>query len=318
MKKHISISILAGIFLIGGIFGEPPRVLDEIPSRVLFIGNSFTFYNDGIPKHLNLLAASSDSALDIVCDDITSGGATFESHWNSGDPQDKIRTGNYDVVVLQEQSTGTSGSSRESFYKYAQLFHDLIDSVGATTVFFMTWDKDGAPISSISFAYDSIGTAVGGVVVPVGLVWEIAKTELPDINLYDSDNSHPNPYGTYFTTCIFYTSFTQQSPVDLSYISDASISAEDAKSLQEIAFTGVMGNTSTFKVLKNCKSEITPFNLLNKNTLVSLIGRGKLMMYSLNGKCLTRNKLKYIPSGFYVLQTGQVVKNENRKFSVLK
>jgi hypothetical protein len=47
-------------------------------TRVLFVGNSYTSYNDGLDKQLERLAPS------IVTERVTYGGFTLENHWTDG------------------------------------------------------------------------------------------------------------------------------------------------------------------------------------------------------------------------------------------
>jgi hypothetical protein len=49
--------------------------------------------------------------------------------------------------------------------------------------------------------------------------------------LYSSDGSHPSPTGTYLSALMFYTAFTGQSPVGLTW-APGSVSAEDRDQLQ--------------------------------------------------------------------------------------
>ena len=52
---------------------------------------------------------------------------------------------------------------------------------------------------------------------PVGLVWERAIEERPDLELFDWDRVHPNIVGTYLTTSVLYATIFKRSPIGLSY-----------------------------------------------------------------------------------------------------
>jgi len=64
--------------------------------------------------------------------------------------------------------------------------------------------------------YTTLGTELGSSVAPVGLAWQKAIDERPDLNLY-ADGLHPNIQGTYLTTCVFYATIFGKSPVGLTY-----------------------------------------------------------------------------------------------------
>ena len=67
-------------------------------ARVLFIGNSFTEINGGIPAQLQGMAPS------VQTDGVLVGGATLQDHLSAGAASQKILAGGWTYVVLQEQS----------------------------------------------------------------------------------------------------------------------------------------------------------------------------------------------------------------------
>ena len=70
--------------------------------RVLWIGNSYTYYND-LPSMVARLAEADDVVVQF--DSHTEGGWTWEQHSQSQETLDKIYSQQWDVVVLQEFST---------------------------------------------------------------------------------------------------------------------------------------------------------------------------------------------------------------------
>ena len=77
--------------------GDAPAV------RILFIGNSYTFYNGGIDRILARLTAARGQS--IVSASSTSPGKSLEWHWNQGRARELIARGDWDWVVLQDFST---------------------------------------------------------------------------------------------------------------------------------------------------------------------------------------------------------------------
>ena len=71
------------------------------PQSVLFIGNSYTYYNlvPGIVREL-----ASFEGRDLRVEMFTIGGCTMERHLEQADCRDLIERGGYDFVVLQDQS----------------------------------------------------------------------------------------------------------------------------------------------------------------------------------------------------------------------
>src|SRR5690348_15112775 len=72
--------------------------------RVLFVGNSYTIYND-LPWVTSQLSLSSDVDRPLEVKSISLMGATLKEHWDDGFALKAIRDdGPWDYVVLQGQS----------------------------------------------------------------------------------------------------------------------------------------------------------------------------------------------------------------------
>jgi len=69
---------------------------------VLWIGNSYTYYND-LPTIVSKLAQAAGEGYEF--DSHLEGGWSWEKHWNSNETLQKIGSKAWDVVVLQEYST---------------------------------------------------------------------------------------------------------------------------------------------------------------------------------------------------------------------
>lgn len=203
----------------------------NLPSkRILFIGNSFTDYNGGLDKQLLGLAPNSEISR------ISPGGYTLQNHWEDANTLDAIRSGKWDVVVLQEQSQNPV-ANYYNFFAYAQKLDAETKKAGAETVMFMTWERPdsvqyGVTAQALYNAYTALGQQLGVKVAPVGLAFSMALQERPDLKLYIQDG-HPTRQGTYLAACVFYGFIFQQSPVGNSYRGD--VSKEDKVFLQNIA-----------------------------------------------------------------------------------
>lgn len=106
---------LAGTAIVGMLGGLGSVVVAQDatdqavePDSILFVGNSFTYFNDGVENHVAALAAAEDPPRDIAADASTMGGATLKIHHQMSEPDsmfgaiDAIRVGAFDVVVLQD------------------------------------------------------------------------------------------------------------------------------------------------------------------------------------------------------------------------
>ena len=83
-----------------------------------------------------------------------------------------------------------------------------------------TWARQNRPETqaSLTDAFLDLAEELDAVVAPVGIAWQDARREEPDLSLYFRDGSHPDPTGTYLAACVFYAAFFGQSPEGLSRV----------------------------------------------------------------------------------------------------
>ncbi|MGD0279386.1 MAG: hypothetical protein ABSC11_08765 [Smithella sp.] len=203
----------------------------EASTRILFIGNSYTYFNDGIDKQLEGLAPS------IKTMRLAPGGYTLERHWNDGKALQTIRQGGWDYVVLQEQSQ-IPILDRKKFYDFARKFDREIRQIGARTILLMTWERPdslsyGVTTVNLAETYKALGAELGAVVAPAGLAFARSLGSKPNLVLYNYDG-HPTKEGTYLAACVLYGIIFKHSPAGNHY-SDKNISAQNRTYLQAIA-----------------------------------------------------------------------------------
>jgi hypothetical protein len=204
--------------------------------NVLFIGNSFTQRND-LPGLIAQMAEADGEHLDLEL--VSIGGASLRTHWNKGHAQNRIKDGDFDYVVLQEQST-LPVKNATRMHENVRLFDGVIRAAGARTALYMTWARQHVPDTqrAITQAYESIGREIGATVVPVGVAWQgfLARCKSPV--LHDKDKSHPTPAGSYLDACVFYAVMFAASPTDLDVGIDG-LSDQDAQLLRQAAQAAV-------------------------------------------------------------------------------
>jgi hypothetical protein len=231
--------------------------------RVLFIGNSYTFVNN-LPGLVIELSAHERKPLDAEL--VVEGGATLDEQWTEGRALAAIQRGNWDYVVLQEQSTLGSGAVINGvdqigdpaiFQRSVRRFDAAIRKTGARTVLFLTWARRNAPQNQVLLtqAYLDSARETHALLAPVGLAWERALATDAGRVLHQSDGSHPNATGSYLAACVFYATFYGKSPEGLpAHVSsslvdasgalrrgDVSLKLAEALALQRIAWQVVSG-----------------------------------------------------------------------------
>jgi len=200
-----AVIVVVAVLAVGLSQGAPVPV-----TRVLFVGNSYTSYNDGLDKQLERLAPS------IVTERVTYGGFTLENHWTDGHALQAVHRGGWTYVVLQDQSV-TPVLHAAEFYQYGRAFADEIRQVGASAVLLMTWERpdavaEGVTSGAIEAAYDGLGDSIGARVAPAGTAFAASLRQRPDLALNLRDG-HPTPYGTYLAGCVVYGTIFGITPV---------------------------------------------------------------------------------------------------------
>jgi hypothetical protein len=228
------------------------------PKTEMFIGNSFFYYNNGMPSQVSLLekAADPEHKNEYRTTMVTIGGSGFdwhdvESYFRPNaigsyefDDQNNVVFQNrdkiYDAAVMMDCSQCPIHPKLKSvFTEYAKKDADIVRSHGATPIFFMSWAYSDKPemTAQLAEAYTVAGNANNALVIPAGLAFAKARQKQPELNLYQPDKRHPTLPGTYLAACTTFAALTGRSPVGNSY--HAGLDEPTAKFLQEIAWETV-------------------------------------------------------------------------------
>lgn len=183
------------------------------PVRVLFIGNSYTFYND-LPGVLERMAAANGRRLTTQF--FARGGASLQNHWNDGDAARALQDARWDFVVLQERSVNVRGELGLAI-EYARLFDAEIRKAGAQTLLYATPAQRGEvdKLDATYHGYLEIAHELNARVVPVGPAFQEVYNAVPGITLHADDRVHPGAKGSVLAAMIFYTVIFGEPPVTL-------------------------------------------------------------------------------------------------------
>ena len=217
--------------------------------KILFIGNSFTYFND-LPAMTEELLKAAGS----VCraDSVTKGGAYLHEYT---DPEHELNRRfaetyggeSYDFVVLQDQSFNPAGNKADFMSAVSTLAAALrAGGKRPTLLFYQTWayrygseKLSGTGIDyetmrlRLKAAYEEAAARFGGRCIPVGTAFAAACTLYPDIVLYNDDAYHPTPAGTYLAALLFANAVAD---VDINALPDIdALSANNCERLRYIA-----------------------------------------------------------------------------------
>jgi hypothetical protein len=255
MTKHalLPISVLLALSLFQSACAALPgpavqELANSAPKRVLFVGNSYLYYNDSLHNHVRRIVAEigPGNVDEYEYKSATIGGASL-SHHNLDSLLEPGRLGidkPFELVILQGGSgEPLSASRRDAFAIKARELVAKIRASGAEPALYMThaYAKpheryDPHMIDTVADTYVTNGNQLGALVIPVGLAFDKAYQRRPGIELHKSfDGSHPSMLGTYLAACVVYASVYQKPVTGISYDYFGEVSKADAAFLQAIA-----------------------------------------------------------------------------------
>ena len=233
---------------------KSPKV--DNPKSVLFIGNSFFYYNNGVHKPvLGMVKANeslgeghrfrnitiNSSSLEwhdvesyVTNEKIGSFSITSSNKYKSYEPE------KYELAVMMDCSQCPIHEDRKDLFNfYVDKHSKTLRANGVEPSLLMTWAYKDVPemIDGLSSAYISAGNRNKVMVFPAGLAFDLAQDEIPEIDLSTPDKRHPSKAGTYLMAAVIYSSIYNVSPIGNSY--DYGLGQETQSRLQEIAWTAL-------------------------------------------------------------------------------
>ena len=221
-------------------------VTSGTPHTILFVGNSYLYYGDSIHNHVVRMARAAYPDDTFTYKSATISGAYLDQH--TLEPmleEGKLGVDEpFDVVILQGHSAAATTPERlERFTAAATEMDAAIDAYGAQTALYMTpaygeahKSFDPEMMGKNDTGYTSAGNDLDALVIPVGLAFQMAYEERPEIELHKHfDGSHPTLLGTYLAAATVYATLYEESAVGNPYDYYGAVDAEDAAFLQQVA-----------------------------------------------------------------------------------
>jgi hypothetical protein len=249
MKKTILFALVLALGLSTEVakadftFGESTVEREQL--RVLFIGNSLTNRIRTALDSVIQASPYSESTFEYVAPD----GWNLQQHTYSENTMSKIRSSDWDFVVLQEyDNRPTLPDRRGQFYDAVAKLSEAIKESGAQVVLYMIWGRrDGDPQhrqinpdyetmqQHLIEAYTEAARQVDAIIAPVGLAWQRVRRNNPALGrqLYISDGLHPSYKGAFLTAYVFYATLFDADPTELAF--NGGLSAQEAAYLRRKA-----------------------------------------------------------------------------------
>ena len=186
----------------------------DFPKAALFVGNSFFYYNNGMPGHLSFMERAADDANKAAYRNTmaTIGGSGLDWH----DMDNLLRPGGlgaysfddqnvvvfnkpgrqFDAVVMMDCSQcPIHPQLKDAFTTFAKKDSEIVRAHDMRPVLFMSWAYVDKPemTEGLAEAYTIAGNANDALVIPAGLAFARVRKLQPELNLYAPDKRHPSP-----------------------------------------------------------------------------------------------------------------------------
>lgn len=204
--------------------------------NVLFIGNSYTYYND-LPALFETLCRANRQEVRVFS--VTCGGRKLYENLDEfgmdlrTDDDYAARIGElaedyeFDVLFLQEQSClpildptafrmGVMGLSSVIGAWRTVLYATWGREAGSDTLTAHGWTHESMT-ADLQEAYADVAADCGFEISPVGLCFDAVKTAVPGAELYDPDKTHPSYMGSCVAALSHYKVVFGEMPAVLSF-----------------------------------------------------------------------------------------------------
>ena len=197
-------------------------------TKVLFIGNSITYYNN-MPQMFRSISNDNGQAVSIAMH--APGGTGIVDHYVNKQLYSLIRSKSWDIVILQPGSSESAGASYpvNTTIKRARILLDSIYKNNPCTKVFLYEIPYGIPSSGGYTKYFQIQTMMRDSVtkmadslhlqmLPAGESFRAYYSTAQNLFLHSSiNNIHPNANGSYLVASTFYTGIFQDSVSNTAY-----------------------------------------------------------------------------------------------------
>lgn len=227
--------------------------LGAAPASVIYIGNSFFYYNNSMHGHIAAMVREGMKEHKYRASSVTISGSGLD--WHNVDayfqpngigrysfvgdnevvfnpPTDKL----FEVAVMMDCSQcPVHPTLSKVFTEFTKKHSDTVRKHGGKPAFFMSWAYQDKPemTEQLAAAYTKAGNDNNALIIPAGLAFANSIKLKPDLNLYVADKRHPSLAGTYLAAATTYATLFGKSPVGLKYT--AGLSADIAEHLQKVA-----------------------------------------------------------------------------------
>jgi hypothetical protein len=234
----------------------PPADPSVPPKAVLWVGNSYFYYNNSMHGHVQRMLADA-KVQGTRANSVTVSGAGIDwhdmaSHFKpeSGMAKYSFNAKNevvfnkfdrrYDAVIMMDCSQcPIHPTLKPVFYETVKKHIATVRSNGAVPYLFASWAYADQPQMTEQLAAEYVNAAKlnNAFVVPAGNAFANSIKSRADINLYDPDKRHPSLAGTYLGAATVLATVYKVNPTTVNY--NAGLPADVAAHLRQVAWDTV-------------------------------------------------------------------------------
>ena len=196
--------------------------------KILFIGNSYTYYND-MPAIFKALCEENGQTVEVAS--VTKGGWLLHRYLDvENEYAQALRkhfAEQFDVVFMQEQSC-LPVVDHALFEDGAKRIREAFGENVKRFIFYATWGrKEGSEkltelgmtresmTDALEASYKNAAQSLGFELSPVGRAFLEMKAIAPEIDLYNSDLTHPSRLGSCLAALVHYRTVFGELPESL-------------------------------------------------------------------------------------------------------
>ena len=170
--------------------------------RVLFIGNSHTYFNDMPHTFAGMVQSLTGARPEVTM----LAYSDRDLAWHREEyfaVRFALLYGNYDYCVLQQQANPFP--EEQTTFENAKRIFRLCKAAGTKPVVYMTWAMRDEPevTAQMSSCYRRLAAECGALLAPVGERFARVQAEHPEVDLFWDDGAHASACGDYLIAAIF-------------------------------------------------------------------------------------------------------------------
>ncbi len=230
MKKLFSCILIAVLLLLS--MNMLAFAAEEDTMKILFIGNSATYYNDMPENYFASLCEAAGYNVEVTR--ITNGGYYLRKHASSNDTYGAqvtaaLKNNKYDYVVFQELTT-LAMTDPAQLYSSARIMAAKIRENGATPIMYnpipaladsATYEKNGwtseYAAGTVSAAHNAIGKELGIKIAYAGPAVYDLMVAHPEMNFHHTDKAHPGKLGSFVIASTIFATMFGEDPTEVDF-----------------------------------------------------------------------------------------------------